>query len=483
MAQSVFPLLAPRTRGQSIDDKPDEFRMLVDGEDTGVVLGGAALRVAVEFDGARGYEAIVSGLLDQGIPVPGVEFVSGLAEALAQVELVRLLDEPLPRPYRREVPSDLISLHPLRHQCVGCGRSCQGHLLGPLDDAYLERADRVHAEMVALFPELAQYAPIWEVEDESVKAFRHALTTRDDGTCIYLGDDNLCGVHKHLGADQKPIVCRLFPLTFVQAEDGVRVGTPLRCYTHHQSWRDGPEATPISLTGLAAREMPTFTARGLDPSHRGRVVLNPEADGDYAKALRAEEHLLGLLARPDAGVEILLTMIFEMAEGEPLRRPLPGLVHRSGFGQEIVRRLHNFSTKVREGAGGLLLGDELGGHTEQIRDMLDYIDTLEPRPFDGLSEGECAWAMHTIGEWVFLREWVHQPSFLAGVLLLVLGVIVSRWRGEDEAPDCPDDEVSDPFGFTMACWCRLTRIGTNIVYIVDAEDDFHALMRTLQGPG
>jgi Fe-S-cluster containining protein len=483
MAHSVFPLLAPRTRGESIEGKPDEFRMLVDGDDTGVVLGGAALRVAVEFDGTRGYADIVSGLLEQGIPVPGEEFVSGLAEALAQVDLVRLLDEPLARPYLREVPSDLLSLHPLRHQCSGCGRSCQGHLLGPLDDAFLERAQSVHEGMVALFPELEQYEPFWEIEDNSVNAFRHALTTRDDGTCIYLGEDKLCGIHKHLGSELKPIVCRLFPLTFVQAEDGVRVGTPLRCYTHHQSWENGPEATPQELTGIPPSEMPTFTARGLDSSHRGRVVLNPEAEGDYAKALRAEEHLLGLLSRPDAGVEILLTMIFEMAEGEPLRRPLDGLVHKSGFGREIVRRLKNFSTCVREGVGALLLVENLGGHTEQIRDMLDYMDTLEPRPFTGLSEAERAWSMHSISEWIFLREWVHQPSFLAGILLLVLGVIVSRWRAEDQAPDHPEDEVSDPFGFTLACWCRLTRIGTNIVYIVDAEDDFHVLMRSLQGPG
>ena len=483
MAQSIFPLLAPRTRGEIVDGKPDEFRVFVDGTDTGVVLGGAALRVAKEFDGARDYDAIVAGLLDQGIPLPGAEFVSGLAEALAQVSLVQLLTEPLPRPYRREIPSDLVALHPLRHQCVGCGRSCQGHLLGPLDDAYLARADRVHAQMVELLPELAQYKPVWDVEDESVKAFRQALTTRADGTCIYLGSDNLCGIHKHLGADQKPIVCRLFPLTVVQVSDGVRVGTPLRCYTHHRTYSQGPEQTPQSLTGIPPDEMPSFTARGLDSSHRGRVVLNPEVDSDYAKTLRAEEHMLGLMARPAAGVEILLTMVFEMAEGEPLRRPLDGLVHRSEFGAELVRRLRRFSERVRAGAGVLVANPKKGGHTEEIRNLLDYLDTLEARPFDGLSEPERAWAMHTISEWVYLREWVHQPSFLVGVLLVIVGVIAARWRAEDEAPDHPGDEVSDAFGFTLACWCRLTRIGTNIIYFVDAEDDFHALMQTLQSKG
>ena len=83
----------------------------------------------------------------------------------------------------------------------------------------------------------------------------------------------------------------------------------------------------------------------------------------------------------------------------------------------------------------------------------------------------------------FLREWAHQPSLLVGIVLVVMGVIFAHWRAEDEAPDHPSDEVSDPFGMTLAGWCRLMRIGTNIVLIVEDEEDFHRLMGTLQAKG
>jgi Fe-S-cluster containining protein len=461
----------------------DEFRVFVDGEDTGVVLGGAALAVVFQFDGARSFGRIVADLLEDGVPVPGEDFVRALAEGLGQVGLVRVLDDPLVRPYRREIPSELISLHPLRHECVGCGRSCQGHLLGPLDDAYLARADRVHAQMVEIYPELEGINPVWEVEDDSVKAFRKALTTREDGTCIYLDDDRLCRVHKHLGADQKPIICRLFPLTIVQAEDGVRVGTPLRCYTHHRSWASGPEVTAVQLTGIPADEMPTFTARGMDSSSRGRVVLNPEPAGDYAKMLRAEESIIAILQRPDATVSILLAMLFEMSEGAPLMRPLDGIVEESQFGPETVGRLRRFSQGMRKATGALLDDPGPSTHTFEIAALLAFIDGLEARPFHGLTAGERAFSMHTLSEWIFLREWVHQPSLLVGVLLLLVGIILAHWRAEDEGGDHSEGEVSDAFGFSLACWCRLMRIGKNIVLVVEDEADFHRFVQTLSPQG
>ena len=39
----------------------------------------------------------------------------------------------------------------------------------------------------------------------------HYLRRRRDGACIFLGDDNLCGIHGKYGEHDKPLVCRVFP--------------------------------------------------------------------------------------------------------------------------------------------------------------------------------------------------------------------------------------------------------------------------------
>ena len=44
------------------------------------------------------------------------------------------------------------------------------------------------------------------------------LGKRSDGACIFLGDDNLCRIHKELGEPAKPLVCRLFPYQLVPLE-------------------------------------------------------------------------------------------------------------------------------------------------------------------------------------------------------------------------------------------------------------------------
>ncbi len=42
----------------------------------------------------------------------------------------------------------------------------------------------------------------------------HRLRKRPDGTCGFLSPDNRCRLHQELGADRKPLSCRLFPFQF-----------------------------------------------------------------------------------------------------------------------------------------------------------------------------------------------------------------------------------------------------------------------------
>lgn len=47
------------------------------------------------------------------------------------------------------------------------------------------------------------------------------LRRKPDGSCIFLGPDSLCELHRRFGEADKPLVCRLFPFTFMGgASDG-----------------------------------------------------------------------------------------------------------------------------------------------------------------------------------------------------------------------------------------------------------------------
>lgn len=44
------------------------------------------------------------------------------------------------------------------------------------------------------------------------------LAKRSDGSCVFLDDDGLCRIHKELGFEAKPLICRMFPLQLVPHE-------------------------------------------------------------------------------------------------------------------------------------------------------------------------------------------------------------------------------------------------------------------------
>jgi Fe-S-cluster containining protein len=58
---------------------------------------------------------------------------------------------------------------------------------------------------------------------------RVTFARRPDGACVFLTGDARCGIHRHLGADAKPQVCREFPYHFVETPDGIAVGVSFAC--------------------------------------------------------------------------------------------------------------------------------------------------------------------------------------------------------------------------------------------------------------
>ncbi|MBK9773177.1 MAG: YkgJ family cysteine cluster protein [Candidatus Obscuribacter sp.] len=111
----------------------------------------------------------------------------------------------------------------VRYNCQGCGRCCSGWSVGMTQEDY----DRIkHVDWQSLHPKLAGKELFIHREKEfeaGVAGHPHYTKPREDGTCPFL-IDKLCFIHGHLGEDQKPLTCRIFPYSFVETPSGVYTG-------------------------------------------------------------------------------------------------------------------------------------------------------------------------------------------------------------------------------------------------------------------
>lgn len=141
------------------------------------------------------------------------------------------------------------SLEGLRWSCSGCGACCRaGYGLGPVGDKTAENLDALGIR------------ELWEPAKDGWfemrtgpdgKEWRYLKTT-EDGACLFLRDDGLCGMHGLLGAEVKPWFCRRFPLTPIRDPNGFAVVTRPTCHGHHDTFDTAPEITRAELEQAVA---------------------------------------------------------------------------------------------------------------------------------------------------------------------------------------------------------------------------------------
>ena len=111
----------------------------------------------------------------------------------------------------------------VRYNCQGCGRCCSGWSVGMTEEDYGRIKD---IDWQSLHPELAGKELFFHREEEfkaGLAGHPHYTKPRADGSCPFL-INKLCFIHGHLGEDQKPVTCRLFPYSFVETPSGVYTG-------------------------------------------------------------------------------------------------------------------------------------------------------------------------------------------------------------------------------------------------------------------
>lgn len=120
---------------------------------------------------------------------------------------------------------------------------------------------------------------------------QYMLNKRADGRCVFLGDDNLCIVHKEAGAHVKPTACQFFPLHAVQAPDGIHVSLNTGCRRLIEMGEadaplDGEDAERLLADVQAITTIDEI------------VPLTPDAMITYGEFVEWQNRLLEVLATP-----------------------------------------------------------------------------------------------------------------------------------------------------------------------------------------
>lgn len=106
------------------------------------------------------------------------------------------------------------------YNCHGCGTCCRGFFEVAITP---EERDRIEAQGWRERPEFAD-VELFRGGEQSL-----ALANREDGSCVFLGDDGLCRIHAEFGEPTKPLACRMYPFVFVPAGNEVRVDVRFDC--------------------------------------------------------------------------------------------------------------------------------------------------------------------------------------------------------------------------------------------------------------
>jgi len=119
---------------------------------------------------------------------------------------------------------------------------------------------------------------------------------RSKAGCPLLGADNLCAIHKRLGYDAKPLVCREFPFRFIETPRGVVVDVSFVCneVLHNRG-------EPIDQYQQELQKLFVQSRRKLAVG--GKILLKTRLSITYDAYLLIEEKLLSILSAQQPTLE------------------------------------------------------------------------------------------------------------------------------------------------------------------------------------
>lgn len=441
----AIPHLTPGLRIAPAEENPGEHRLI--GKDGKAIrLPDRLVAILLQCDGTRSTWEVAARLsAHPATPPVQPELVEKLVTQLAPHGICTLERAPVPVTTRAPARG-------LRFDCLMCGRSCEGHTIGPLSPERAEQIARDHARLARDIPALAAHAPLRVLEQHGERIVALNVV---DGRCVFLDPDKRCLLHAHLGPDAKPSICQRFPLQAVSTEDAIRVGIQPGCYRLNRVFESAPE---LDVAALAERPFGT------------RPPAGPQASSvEHAMARADETQLLALVAEPDMSLAELWHRLAGQPAAHPARQAVP-----QAFAAAVGRLLARTATR---------LGTEAAtptGHAEAVAALVEAIGRLAPaeaRCELALPEGHWRFVRFVVEQGLFLREaGRHLPPRIAAVAL-VLGATVARWL-EPPQEELPID-AHDAFAERIAAWNRTFLQPALWSALFDGPHELDALLTTL----
>jgi Fe-S-cluster containining protein len=375
--------------------------------------------------------------------------VAGLAEALqtdpeaaariaASFERLNLLDTPEARALvagaapMREVQKSDESVVPLlirddaTFDCVMCGSCCGWQNIGPISDDDLRR---IHEGWDTLSEKYGSARGLFFTsggDDEETAERVYCASPR--GSCVFLTDRRLCGIHAELGADAKPAICQIFPVEFVATPDGVAVSVQMECRAYHEARR----GRKLSEREDELRRMLAMVPRlGRIPT---RLRLDEDRDLSWEEWVELEERLHEVVeetAGDDPAALIGLRDAVGSLRGESAKDEA-----EASDAESLREDLRSFTTGLERMARELrATAREDGGEKQIVRStsldaMITALGGLGPnldrvlRPLDAL-EGQAVFRDNTHNH-LMSKQLLAAPTVVSGLARFTFAWVAAR---------------------------------------------------------
>ena len=352
--------------------------------------------------------------------------------------------------------------------CHGCGACCRMYELGPVEPEIIAGLEARKIEQH--WPPAAKQA--WHERKKMPDGTEGEFLTHVDGHCVFLREDNLCGIHGMYGADAKPGFCREFPFHVLEDKAGLVAVIRATCAGFHETSRTG---TPLEQLVDGVIGLPRVVPRRrFEPT---QVAVTPDLIVPLDTWLRWEEQLLPALddrrPEPEAALAEVRDRLLALAGRAPAVTD-PRVARLAGGA--IVEAMRRVMVNVVDDATPKAAADRVA-FAVHIRDWmtqaLPNLGATTPFTPEALD-----WLHLLLRSNLLARQWGGMGGVADGLGLTLLQVMLVRALGRPDADGRIDAQTA---GMIVVDWNRSAEIPTILAVLRRARPALVDLF--LKNPG